>query len=57
MEPTVQSVVMTGMKDPVSEMMESVEEMEPMKESEEMIEPMEGDVEAMKEIIEITESF
>lgn len=48
---------MTGMKVPVSEMMESVEEMEPMKESEEMMEPMEGDVEAMKEIIEITESF
>ena len=55
-------------KDPVSETMVSVEETEPMKESEEMMKSkqelvemmgsMEGDVEAMKKIIEITgESF
>lgn len=31
MEPVVQSVVMTAVEDPVSETMESLEEMEPMK--------------------------
>ena len=56
------------MKDPVSETMVLVEEMEPIKESEEMMEskqelvemmgPMEGDVEAMKKImVKTRESF
>ena len=57
-----------AMKEPVSETMVLVEEMEPIKESEEMVEskqelvemmgPMEGDVEAMKKImVKTRESF